>query len=89
MNNKPLKIFSRLKSCLLIVALLLLISINAGAQKNLNNLESKITSLVDSLYVKYSVPGVIVGIWTPEFTYKHAIGKADLKAGKKENLMIR
>lgn len=82
MNNKTLKIFFRLKSYLLIVSLLLLISTNAGAQKNLNNLEGKITLLVDSLYVKYSVPGVIVGIWTPEFTYKHAIGKADLKTGQ-------
>ena len=82
MKTKPLKIFSRLKSYLLIAALLPLISTTAGAQKNVNNLESKITSLVDSLYVKYSVPGVIVGIWTPEFTYKHVIGKADLKTGQ-------
>ena len=63
----------------------LLIASSAFSQKNAGNLETRLTEAIDSFYVNDSLPGIIVGVWTPDFTYKKTVGKADLKTGVDRN----
>ena len=72
--------FSKLNLPLFILALFIFAG-DSSAQKNAKVLENKLSKAIDSLYAADKVPGIIVGIWTPEFTYKKAVGKADLKTG--------
>lgn len=53
----------------------------ANSQKNLDNLENKLTNVLDSVYSASKVPGITVGVWTKDFTYKKSVGKADLLTG--------
>lgn len=55
---------------------------NAHSQKNLNNLETKLTNVIDSVYSASKVPGITVGVWKKDFTYKKSVGKADVLTGK-------
>lgn len=59
---------------------------NANAQKNKDELEKKLTAAIDSFYTTLNVPGITAGIWTPEFTYKKAVGKADISTGAERTL---
>ncbi|MDQ3022660.1 MAG: beta-lactamase family protein [Bacteroidota bacterium] len=54
---------------------------NSFSQTNAKNLEIKLDAIIDSFYVNDSLPGIVVGIFTPEFTYKKIVGRADLKTG--------
>lgn len=59
--------------------LLLCVNLKVTAQKNTTALEDKLSRAIDSLFTANNVPGIAVGIWTPEFTYKKVVGNADLK----------
>lgn len=59
------------------------------AQRDVSVLESRLKAIVDSFYVADSLPGVIVGVWTPDITFKYAIGKGDLKTGADRTIQDR
>lgn len=83
-TNKTQKLFYSLRLYLsAIIFVLFIFASETTAQKNAKLLENKLSNAIDSLYEADKVPGIVVGIWTPEFTYKKAVGKADLKTGAK------
>lgn len=84
MENVRTKLFFRyaLRISLFIFFSSGLLHTNTSAQIKVKNLETKLDGIIDSFYVTDKLPGVIVGIWTPDFTYKKAFGKADIKTGE-------
>jgi len=70
----------------LICLLTLTGSQDVQAQKNINNIENKLTAAIDSFYTANKLPGIAAEIYTPDFTYKYAVGKADLQINKDRNL---
>lgn len=60
---------------------LLFLCNDSQSQKNINNLENRLTEVIDSFYTYDSLPGIITGVWTPDFTYKKTVGKADINSG--------
>lgn len=66
----------------LLLIILCFVSVqNLSAQKNVNKLEEMLNAVIDSFYINDSLPGISVGIWTPDFQYKKVVGKADLNTG--------
>lgn len=76
---------SRISKVLRIFTFVLFLSgnfyVNSDAQIIAKYPETKLDEIIDSFYVVDKLPGVTVGIWTPDFTYTKAVGKADLKTG--------
>ncbi|MEO8664747.1 MAG: serine hydrolase domain-containing protein [Ignavibacteria bacterium] len=70
-----------LKKVFCLIIYILLFATGTNAQKNAHNMENKLSALIDSFYVNDTLPGVVAGVWTPDFTYKYAVGKADLVTG--------
>lgn len=60
---------------------LLFLCNDAQSQKNINNLENRLAEVIDSFYTHDSLPGIITGVWTPDFTYKKTVGKANINSG--------
>ncbi len=70
-----------MKKFLSVIFTLLMLVSEVLSQPNAKELENKLTLLIDSFYFATKMPGITVEIITPEFTYRHAIGKADLQTG--------
>lgn len=75
------KIFKEFIIFKLITICILVIAFKADAQVNSMNLENRLNEIIDSFYVNDSLPGIVAAVWTPDFTYKRVVGKADLKTG--------
>ncbi|MBS1518084.1 MAG: beta-lactamase family protein [Bacteroidetes bacterium] len=65
---------------------LLVISFLSGqsifAQRESDLLGNKIRAAVDSIYTADGVPGITVGIYTPDFSFNYTTGAADLSTGR-------
>ena len=61
--------------------LLVALFTDVKSQTNTVNLETELSNKIDSIYKASKVPGISVGIWTKDFTYKKTVGKADLQTG--------
>ncbi|HAY32775.1 MAG TPA: serine hydrolase domain-containing protein [Ignavibacteria bacterium] len=53
-----------------------------SAQRDNTELTVKLNSYIDSVYEVSKVPGIVAGIFTPDFNYMYAVGKADLRTGE-------
>lgn len=71
-----------MKRIIVLIFITLIVSSEVSAQRNVNELEKKLTSLIDSFYYAENPPGIVTEIITPDFRYKHLIGKGDIKTGE-------
>src|ERR1700674_1891986 len=87
MKANKLQLFRKIicNQLTLICCIVFAITLKANAQKDFKAIEQSLNKAIDSAYINYKVPGIIVGIWMPEFTYTKTIGKGDLKTGAERN----
>ena len=55
---------------------------NISAQRDNDELTGKLNSYIDSIYAASKVPGIVAGIFTPDFNYMYSVGKADIRTGE-------
>jgi D-alanyl-D-alanine carboxypeptidase len=82
---------AKLLLCVLLVASVVLACSSCGTPSFSSEKEKRMESIVEKAMAALSIPGVIVGIWTPEGVWVKAFGKADIEtaASMKEGDRVR